>query len=83
MASDRKKLESLIEEIKKYGEQFDPDKVSTLTEVWFDSPNIDLLKGLVNECELGNVIDQPAQFNHRPLSEVLDELRKEYAKDFI
>lgn len=83
MASDRKKIEILIEEIKKYGEQFDPAKVLTLTEIWYDSPNIDLLKGLVNECELGNFIDRPAQPNLRPLPKVLDELRKEYAKDFI
>ena len=82
MASDRGKIAGLIEEIKKYGEQFDPAKVSSLTEVWYDSPNIDLLKDLVNVCELGNIIDQPAQPNLRPLSEVLDELRHEYSKDY-
>ncbi|HRY36601.1 MAG TPA: hypothetical protein P5230_01815 [Candidatus Magasanikbacteria bacterium] len=83
MASRRKKIVGLIREIKRFGEKFDPTTLSALVEVWYDSPNIDLVKDLINECELGNVIDQPAKPGKRPLSEILRELREEFTRDYV
>lgn len=83
MASDREKISNLIEEIKKYGEQFDPERLATLPRVWEDSPNIDLVQNLLNDCALGNIICEPAQPGLRPLEKVLDDLRREFTKDFV
>ena len=82
MESDKKKIEALIAEIKDHGENFDPERISTLPEVYADSPNINLVNNLINECRLGNIIDQPAKANLRPLDQVLRELWDEFGKEY-
>lgn len=81
MGSDREKIVSLIAEIQDHGKNFDPDRISHLSEVHFDSPNIDLVNDLIERYRSGNIIGQSKKSNPRPLDCILRELREEFSND--